>query len=293
MFIRDELVTEGDIGTLEAYPKEWVYGWVGSPGSTERYYNSTIVDHSAANRRTIVAPKALEDIAQKLKLEPRDRLIRCYFNKTVHGMQPAVHRDTPIQNGGDYSCVVYVVPEWDITWGGETVVYNTDGTASIAVVRRGRVVTFQSGLQHQAKATNSGCPVERVVATFKYARYSAVEDFILGCGWDSVPHKMHYTTTFAEHLLETAGLLRRFGASRHVIAAGALHAAYGTRYFSPPNPATRTQIRELIGGAGEQLVHEFCTLDRVQVKDSGSKELKMIAAANEYDLLSLERLASA
>jgi hypothetical protein len=290
MFIADNLLTAQDIEALNNYPKDWKYGWVGSPGSTERYYNSAIQDLGGANRRTVTVDQRLAAIVEKLKEAPSDRLIRSYFNKTIHGIEPAAHRDTPIRHGSDYTVVVYLVPRWQLTWGGETLVYEEDGTVQAATVKPGRAIKFPSGKLHQAKGLTAICPVERIVAVFKYAKASGVESFILSKDWDKLPHKMGYTSNFAEHLLETAGILASVGAARHVIAAGALHAAYGTEFFTPPNPPTREEIRALVGDAAEQLVYAFCNTPRAEVKANGSKELKMLAWANEYNLKKLREV---
>lgn len=290
MNIRDNFLTPEELSVLHAYPKNWQYGWTGTPESLERYYNTGISDAGGKNRQTVSTPVALSSVVGKLKHRPTDRLIRAYFNKTIAGMEPAAHRDTRIRHGTDYTVVVYLVPLWETVWGGETLVYEDDGNALAATVRPGRVVTLMSGKLHQAKAATALCPIERVVAVFKYAQDSSVENFMLSRGWDTVKHTMGYTKTFAEHLLETGALLARAGAPEYLVAAGALHAVYGTEFFKLPNPPTRAEVEALVGAKAEQLVHAFCTTPRAEAKSVGSVALQAMAWANEYNKTKLKEV---
>lgn len=290
MYIRDNFFTQEELSSLYAYPKNWQYGWVGSTGSTERYFNTPISDSGGTNRHTVPTPSALVGVVNKLKEHPTDRLIRAYFNKTVAGMEPATHRDTPIRHGADYTAVVYLVPRWEVAWGGETLVYANDGNALAATVKPNRVITLLSGKLHQAKSPTVLCNIERVVAVFKYAKESDLENFMLAKGWDGVKHTMGYTKTFAEHLLETAALLMWAGVPKHVVAAGALHAVYGTEFFTPPNPPTREEVKALFGAQTEQLVYDFCTTPRADIKNNGTVELQAIAWANEYNKAKLKEV---
>lgn len=284
MRIDDDLITADEVEALQVFPKAWAFGWSAEHGSTQRFWNSPIVDAGSGSRQTVATPPSITGVVAALKKNSDDRLMRAYFNKHVSGIEPAVHRDTDVRHGQDYTAVVYLVPEaWSVEWGGETLVHYADGSVAATAAKRGRVITFDSGLQHQAKQPTPLCPFERVVAVFKFATRDPIEDFILARGWDSIVHKMHYTKRFADHLLETSGILRYFGAPPSVVAAGALHAAYGTQYFTPPNAPSREEVAALIGPFAEMLVHDFCKIDRAVIKERGSRELQLIAAANEYD----------
>lgn len=74
----------------------------------------------------------------------------------------------------------------------------------------------------------------------------------------------HSGRTLLEHLAGTAALLRQWGCSEHVAAAGMYHSIYGTNAFSfaCQSPQLREEIVAAIGREAEHLVYLFAISHR-------------------------------
>jgi hypothetical protein len=293
MRVYDSILNAAQLAALVDYPKNWKSDWVAKVGSHEVYKNSSIRDFGAANRRVVSVPAELAQVVERLKDAPQDQLVRAYFNSMDRGTEPERHRDSNLCYGHDYTVVVYITPDWRPEYGGETLAFDDVGQILGATCQYGRVVKFRSCAIHQAKPVSKSCGLTRTVAVFKFTKFSQAEQVMLNRGWDSVSHKMGYTNTFLEHLLETANILNAKGASREVVAAGAFHAAMGTHFFTPPNPMTLREVSDTIGAVAAALVYQFATRERSWIKGHGSDALKLIAAANEYDLATVRKLPNA
>ena len=86
-----------------------------------------------------VVRKAWEYIKPKY-FEEDDILSRCYANASTPGIDHMVHQDSP--NNGAKTLIVYVNPEWQIDWGGETILYEPEK----AEIFHSQPVNFNTGL---------------------------------------------------------------------------------------------------------------------------------------------------
>ena len=81
-------------------------------------------------------------------------------------------------------------------------------------------------------------------------------------------HKVkHSQSTFLEHLVETAHILERWGASEDVCRAGLFHSIYGTEYFKDAIISfdDRPRIQKLLGEHAERLAYIFCAFERASI----------------------------
>lgn len=79
-------------------------------------------------------------------------------------------------------------------------------------------------------------------------------------GYGELVHDSH--VPFLSHLLGTRRLLVRWDERPALCDAGLFHSAYGTEYFQPEAPATRDEVRALIGDEAEAIAHAWCTIRR-------------------------------
>ncbi len=74
----------------------------------------------------------------------------------------------------------------------------------------------------------------------------------------------HLDGSLIDHLKGTKDILERWGASISLQDAGLYHAAYGTAGFSQRLVSTdqREKVVDIIGGAAEDIVYQYCASDR-------------------------------
>lgn len=74
----------------------------------------------------------------------------------------------------------------------------------------------------------------------------------------------HKESTFLSHLMSVAQILRTWKAPEVLVRAGALHSAYGNSWVNLTICCDREEVKTLIGEEAEDLVHQFCTIDRMR-----------------------------
>lgn len=79
-------------------------------------------------------------------------------------------------------------------------------------------------------------------------------------GFGELEHDSH--VPFLSHLLGTRRVLVAWGARPALCDAGLFHSAYGTEYFPVDSPATRDEVRALIGDDAEEVAWLWCTIRR-------------------------------
>lgn len=94
------------------------------------------------------------------------RLVRCYANAHTYGVEGYVHTDA-LENG-NFTALVYLVPEWKPEWAGETTFHSDDGEIAQAVLPKGnRLIIFEGQRLHAARALSRECPGLRITLMFK------------------------------------------------------------------------------------------------------------------------------
>lgn len=112
-------------------------------------------------------------------------------------------------------------------------------------------------------------------------------------GFGDLTHDSH--VPFISHLLGTRRVLAEWGERPAMCDAGLFHSAYGTEYFPVETPATRDDVRAVIGADAEEVAWLWCTIRRdtidvggegalVELRDGGTIELD---AARTADIATL------
>lgn len=95
------------------------------------------------------------------------RAYRVYTNYASFGDTLLTHVDAqPDQN--ELTALWFLCETWDREWGGETLFYDANGDAQIAVSPKpGRLVLFDGAVRHAGKPPNRNCPIGRYTFAIK------------------------------------------------------------------------------------------------------------------------------
>jgi hypothetical protein len=95
-------------------------------------------------------------------------LLRFYVNAHTYGIDGYPHTDTK-RDRGEQTVVLYMPPEWEPKWAGETVVLNeaADDISDSVLPRYGRLFVFPSNRFHAARSVSRACNVMRATLVCK------------------------------------------------------------------------------------------------------------------------------
>jgi SM-20-related protein len=95
------------------------------------------------------------------------RPYRVYTNFASFGDVLLTHVDAQPEPR-ELTALWYLCESWDTEWGGETLFYDTNGDARIAVSPKpARLVLFDGAIRHAGKAPNRNCPIGRYTFAVK------------------------------------------------------------------------------------------------------------------------------
>ncbi|MGB9428805.1 MAG: 2OG-Fe(II) oxygenase [Gammaproteobacteria bacterium] len=95
------------------------------------------------------------------------RIYRCYCNHAAYGDMLFTHTDTEPGTRG-LTALWFIAPEWNVEWGGETLFFDSNMDAQVAVSPRpGRLVLFDGSLTHAGRPPNRICYAPRYTLAFK------------------------------------------------------------------------------------------------------------------------------
>lgn len=95
------------------------------------------------------------------------RAYRGYVNYASYGDMLFSHTDC-LPESDELTVLVYLCPEWDIEWGGETLFYNNEDDCVFACTPKpGRTVIFHGAIKHVGRPPNRICYTPRFTLAFK------------------------------------------------------------------------------------------------------------------------------
>jgi len=92
---------------------------------------------------------------------------RAYVNCSVYGDSYYLHRDS-LPEEQHVTALYYANLEWQPDWGGETIYYNDDEDAELAITPRpGRLVIARGAILHRGNVPSRSCYEERYTLAYK------------------------------------------------------------------------------------------------------------------------------
>ncbi len=127
---------------------------------------------SSANIDAALLPKdpfflRLRAIAEKMFPGEVLHDVRAYVNSAVYGDSYYIHRDNP-EHRNNVTVLYYANLNWQPDWGGETIFYNDDNDAVLAVSPRpGRLVVSRGAILHRGTVPTQDCSEARLTIAYK------------------------------------------------------------------------------------------------------------------------------
>jgi hypothetical protein len=111
---------------------------------------------------------ATSAVAAYLPERGAQRCVRTYCNSSGYGDMLFTHTDMQPDSEG-LTALWYITPNWDIEWGGETLLFNAAGDAEfVASPRPGRLLVFDGRIRHAGRAPNRVCAIPRLTFALKF-----------------------------------------------------------------------------------------------------------------------------
>lgn len=98
------------------------------------------------------------------------RVYECMLSANTFGTEGSLHHDIPYApaRSRHHTVLVYCNAQWQLEWGGETLVFDEQGEVSAAVMPRpGRVMKIAGDPLHVGRSVSRTCPTDRRVLVFK------------------------------------------------------------------------------------------------------------------------------
>lgn len=241
----------------------WNYDFINALPDSQTNYEDALFDLGAEHILTKVW------LLLKDTLLKEHQLVRLYANAHTYGVEGYPHIDN--RTDDNYSTILYLNPEWDIEWAGETIIANEFKDVIHAVLPKpGRAVTLNGRLWHASRSVSRRCPALRVCLVIKTRLKTISEDetfsdhisFLSQYGADTQAHSGR--SSLLDHLMGTMAILRKTGASEHLQLAGLYHSVYSTVSFTKVTIPLdeKSKVIDMIGEKSERLIRAFSVLKR-------------------------------
>lgn len=226
-------------------------------------------------------------------LGPRT-LVRAYCNGYTYGTDGYIHQDDSRTHRiyGDAAIsetvIVYLNKEWDMDWGGETIVLGEGEAAKdieVSIIPKyGRTFVFDSHRNHAARPMSRACTELREIIVFKTAS-DQINNPKIHFLLDKTSDANHSGgkadgSTLFEHLWHSAQVAKMICSSGYRTVTGGegygndlsewaavtdatlFHSIYGTAYYKGnTRKVSKRNVIEQIGPEAEELVEEFCSTE--------------------------------
>lgn len=133
---------------------------------------SLLTDREPELRALDETLQPIVDVWDRLQgqLGPSAMLYECMVTANPYGLEGRPHYDCPDpdKRANHITVLVYCNREWDLAWGGETVVFDDAGEIARAVLPKpGRISILRGDPYHAARGVSRYCLVDRRVLTYK------------------------------------------------------------------------------------------------------------------------------
>lgn len=304
----DDAIKKENLDALSQYAKKarYTFGWKSHKHKDydQGHFNHVIVSikKSEVEETTDLSTleefkqnKAVHDVWKDICLTTGKRqLVRAYFNLYTVGTEGYIHIDDPRANHIIKSkekiqetILVYLTPDWDPDWAGETVIFDNNMDVLYATLPKyGRVLHFDGKLKHVGRGISRICNQHRLIIAFKTYKDQPQAEKAIDFFREITANISHSRSTFFSHCFNIYNMLKHKGLEENVCLAGLYHSIYGTDSFKTPLTIDRDTVRSYIGYYAESLVYEFChSSPRFKTIISNEKNLDFI---NHYHLACIE-----
>jgi SM-20-related protein len=108
-----------------------------------------------------------QQAVQTARPSERFQPYRVYTNFAAFGDLLLTHVDA-LPEARELTALWFLAERWDTEWGGETLFYDSDGDAQLAVSPKpGRLLLFDGAIRHAGKPPNRNCFVSRFTFAIK------------------------------------------------------------------------------------------------------------------------------
>lgn len=150
----------------------WKFGWKTSNNVPEYVFNCTYVKCNRGDTRDIQdeLPNDTLRLVWKILKEEFElkKLLRCYANLTVHGVDAYPHVD--VEEDDVFTFVIYICDQWDIGFGGSTLLYDRDTIIRAVSPKPNRMLVFHGKQLHSATSVTRMCSLPRITLMFKASK---------------------------------------------------------------------------------------------------------------------------
>jgi hypothetical protein len=256
----------------------WKYGWASNKSIEYTHWNHSFAKAGALNTLDVSAEltgaiKLAWDHIQA-NIIGASALLRCYTNSHTYGVEGYPHTDS--RRHVDKTLIVYMNPEWQRDWGGETTIYHGNQIAHAELPEYNHGLIFHGEDWHSARAVTRICPAQRITLMFKYAPLNTdpcrdnLQRFLTLVGAADIKHSGRSLWT---HLLNVYDILKSHGYNQDVCLAGGLHSIFGTNVFKHATLTSQQRIMVVntIGESATKIVELFSSIRRPNTLESALK----------------------
>ena len=111
----------------------------------------------------------------KEKYLKEDVLVRCYANGITKGIDQKIHTDD--DDLDSKTCVVYVNKEWNVDWGGETIIWDKNKRRIIDsyLPKYNSILVMPGNCYHGVRPVSSYCDDLRITLMFKTRKVGTLQ----------------------------------------------------------------------------------------------------------------------
>lgn len=278
--------------TINTVP--WRYGWASNRSIEFTHWNHDFANAGADNGldRADRLKGPIADAWQYLQKEylGPQALLRCYTNSHTYGVEGYPHTDS--KRSADHTVVIYMTPDWQRNWGGETLIYEGDSILHAELPKYNNAIVFPGMAEHCARSVTRICPAQRITLMFKFAAHGVdpqrerIQRLLEEEGADKIKHK---NGKLINHLLRVYDLVKQNGHDDVTAGAAGLHSIFGTNIFQHQTltAENRQRVVDAIGPEATTLVELFRDVSRPTTLESALKRQTLTVELNDGRLTTL------
>jgi len=143
------------------YQPKWEFGHCSNPNPKSLFWIMKFDDDKFFTEELFGVVEKLV----KTQIQSDFKLERVYANGQTFGQDGEFHLDSSSEN--DYSFLYYPNMHWDVSWGGETIVKDSNGSAHYFYPIQNCALLYPANWWHCGRAPTKECNILRTTISFK------------------------------------------------------------------------------------------------------------------------------